>query len=480
MAVLTVMTGAFMYMVTYEGRSVGPQKEDADLSALADAGVDRAYRAIRDDYATTTQTGTADLRGGDTALSSSVTNPGNMYYIDNTSATFTTGTAILRAFDANYVNTRIISIVLWARASRSTGSGQNNLVVQYTVDGASYNAAITTANLTPTLTNYFYNITADRTWTWAILMSPNFRVRATRAGTGSRTVNLDALWLTVTYSIDTLTEPWATGSYASFPITLGSGTIQSVSIADEAGKVHLNYANTALLTNLLTNLGIASASTKAANIVTYRGAALTNPFDSVEELQQVTGITASDYSTIKDYATVYSYINPYVFRPPAYVAGSPGARVPVNINTASQTVLKSVFDSSGLGVGDANTLANSIITQRTASPFVGFYSSTSASNNYFYNFVQNLPSGTFSAAEKNKILDTADPSALIPVSGATAFDCPTTELCYAGTAFYINSLGRIGTRNIRVKTMRNSASGSTFSTYVGDATSAGWRKENFE
>ncbi len=45
MAVLTVMTGAFMYMVTYEGRSVGPQKEDADLSALAAAGVGIAMGA---------------------------------------------------------------------------------------------------------------------------------------------------------------------------------------------------------------------------------------------------------------------------------------------------------------------------------------------------------------------------------------------------------------------------------------------------
>ncbi|MDP3804346.1 MAG: type II secretion system protein GspK [Candidatus Omnitrophota bacterium] len=480
MIVLTVMVSAVLFLIRSETLDLGGQTDDYKLLALADAGVARAYRALRDDYLTTTQTGTADLRGDDTALSVSITNPANMRYIDTSTATINSNfdQAILRAFDANYVNAKIIRVELHARASRASGGIRTTMQVAYTVDGTTYTTKIARA-LTTIIVDYSSNITADRTWTWAILMSPNFRVRVMRMSTAlNRNINLDSMYLRVTYSIDTLTEPWASGSYAAFPITLGGGTIQSVSITDESSKVHLNYASQALLTNLLTNLGVSSAATKAANIVTYRGAALTNPFDLVEELQQVTGITAADYTAINDYVTVYSFISSSSYRPPAYPSTLP--RAPVNINIASQPVLKSIFDSSGLGAGDANTLANSIITQRTASPFVGFYSSASALNTYFYNFVQNLSSGTFSATEKNNICDTADPSALIPVFGATAFGCPTTELCYAGTAFYINSLGSIGTRSLRVMTMRNSAGGSTFGTYAGDAASVGWRKENFE
>ncbi|MBI5124431.1 MAG: general secretion pathway protein GspK [Candidatus Omnitrophica bacterium] len=292
---------------------------------------------------------------------------------------------------------------------------------------------------------------------------------------GSRNVDVDAMYLRVTYSIDTLTEPWATGSYAAFPISLSNGTIESITITDEERKVHLNYASQALLSNLLTNLSISSASTKATNIVNYRGAGLTNPFDTVEELQQVTGITASDYNTIKDYVTVYSFVNSNVFRPT-------GPRAPVNINTAPFEVLKSIFDSLSLGAGDPTSLADDIVTQRNSAPFVGFYSSTSTSNTYFYNFVMNR--GYLSASgdpdERDRVLDNADASSLVPVSGSNGYNAVTTEFCYASTAFYINTLAKAKGRNFRVKTIRGYDGSRTFSTYVGDPTPAGWRKENFE
>lgn len=305
-------------------------------------------------------------------------------------------------------------------------------------------------------------------------MSSNFRIRVMRTA-GNRNINLDFIYLRITYSIDTLDEPWATGSYAAFPISLSNGTIESVTITDEERKVHLNYASQALLSNLLTNLGISSASTKATNIVNYRGAGLTNPFDTVEELQQVTGITASDYNTIKDYATVYSFINTNVYNPT-------GPRAPVNVNTASFEVLKSIFDSLSLDAGDPASLANDIITQRTSAPFVGFYSSTSTSNTYFYNFVMNR--GYLSASgnpdERDRVLDNADASSLTPVSGSNGYDAVTTEFCYASTAFYINTLAQAKGRNFRVKTIRGNDGSHTFSTYAGDPSPVGWRKENFE
>jgi len=293
---------------------------------------------------------------------------------------------------------------------------------------------------------------------------------------GTRNINLDSMYLRVTYGIDTAAESWATGSYASFPVSLSGGTIQST-ITDEQRKVHLNYASQALLQNLLTNLGIASAATKAANIVSYRrGAVLANPFDTVEELQQVTGITPGDYNTMKDYVTVYSFVNSNVYRPV-------GFRAAVNINTAPFENLKAVFDSLALGAGDSTTLANGIISFRNSTPFIGFYTSTStADNRYFYNFVRNAAylSTSGNPDEKDRVMDNGDPSSLIPFSGSAAFTALTTEFCYASNVFHIEVLARFNNRDLRVKTLRGNDGGHSFATYVGDAVLSGWRKENYE
>lgn len=467
MTILTVFTGALIYMTTIDMRNVAPQSDDVNLGSLADAGIDRAHREIRDDYLTATSTGAADLRGADTSLSVSLGSPNNMRYIDTSNAAINADTdqAILRTFDSNYTNTRIISVEIHVRASRAGAGTGATMQIAYTTDGSTYTIVITQA-LTTTMTDYYATVAALSSW--STIMSSNFRIRAMRTA-GDRVINIDAMYLRVTYSIDTLTEPWATGSYTSFPIVLGDGTIQSVTITDEERKVHLNYASQPLLQNLLTNLGVSSAATKATNIVDYRGGLLTNPFDSVEELQQVTGITASDYSAIKNYFTVYSFVNSNVYRPP-------GPRAPVNINTAPFEVLKALFDSLGLGAGDSTSLANDMITFRNSTPFECFYSSNSATD--FYDFVNGR--SYLTAAERNIVLDNCDPSSLIPVSGYAGYNCTTTELCYASSVFYAEVLSQSGARKFRVKTLIGNDGSHAFTTYAGDTTASGWRKENFE
>jgi Tfp pilus assembly protein PilX len=215
MIVLTVTVVTLLFMVTSETRDIGAQIDDYCLLNLAEAGVQRALREIRDDYLTTTQIGIADLRGADTTGSSAVTNVASIRYIREPSgvATFTTGTAMLRGFDANYTRTRIISVFLFARASCSAGPATLN--VSYTTDnGLNWTTAFTQL-LTTTLTNYSADITGNLTWP-VIMDSVNFRLRAQRSS-GTGTINLDALWLRVTYEIDTNTEAWAQEVMLSFP-----------------------------------------------------------------------------------------------------------------------------------------------------------------------------------------------------------------------------------------------------------------------
>ncbi|MDP3791434.1 MAG: type II secretion system protein GspK [Candidatus Omnitrophota bacterium] len=470
MTVLTVITGALIYMTASDMRNIAPQSDDVNMEGLADAGIERAHRAIRDDYINTTSTGAADLRGGDTSLSVSVGNPNNMRYIDSATSGINSNSdqAILRTFDSSYMNTRIISVQIHVRADRDgSASGAATIQAAYTTDGVSYTPVITRA-LTTTVLDYY--VTVPVLASWSILMGSNFRLRTMRVE-GNSSVNLESMFLRVTYGIDTPAEDWATGSYASFPVSLSGGTIESVTVTDEASKVHLNYASQALLSNLLTNLSIASAPTKATNIVSYRGVGLTNPFDSVEELQQVTGITAADYAAIKDYVTVYSFVNSNVFRPT-------GPRAPVNINTASFEVLKAIFDSLNLGASDPISLANDIITFRGSTPFTCFYSSNAAVTTDFFDFVD--ARAYLSNAERNRVVDNCDASSLVPVSGFGGQNCLTTELCYAGYSFMIDSLAKYNNRKLRVKTLRGNDGAHVFSTHAGDTVLSGWRKENFE
>ena len=477
MTILILLVGALLFIVTYETRDLGARNDDVKLLNLAEAGVQRALREIRDDYLTNTQTGTATIRGSDTTGSVSIGSLANLTYIDGSTATINANSdeARLRTFDANYTHTRIISIFLGVRANRNSGGTGATIQVDYTTNGTFPQAGNTvlTQALTTTLTEYFAAITADRTWTWSTIMSSNFIIRAVRTA-GNRDINLDAIYLRVNYEIDTGTEPWSTGSYQTYPISLGAGTIQSVSITDEQGKVHLNTASQTLLSDLMQERGIASgtAGTLAANIVTYR---TTKPFDSAEELQQVSAMSTANYNLIKDYVTVYSTINANATRPS-------GSRAPVNINTASREVLEAVFDSLGLGATDAASLATDIINTRATTPFTCFYSFDPAVTTDFFDFVRSRAylSTTGDPDEQDAVLDNADASSLIPVNGSTGFNAVSTEFSYDTSAFKVDSLADIQGRRYRIKTILGDDGSHAFTTFAGDTTSVGYRKENFE
>jgi len=485
MLVLAAMVMALAYYVSSETRGIGFQLDDTKALYLAQAGVERAFREIRDDFLTTSQQGVADLRGFDTGPSTSIGAPNNMRYIDGSTALINANTdqAIIEIFDSNYTQTRIVSVLFFVRASRAAAGTNPTLVLSYsTNNGGAYTTALTQVLTSTTLTNFSANITGSLTW--PTIMSANFRLRAQRSA-GTANINIDAMWLRVTYSIDTNTEPWFTGTYDTFPKILGDGFIQSVSITDEASKVHLNYASQSLLSFLMQEYGVAAgtAGTVAANIVSYRGAALTNPFDSVEELQQVSGMTQAIYNLIKDHVTVHSFINTNSYRPPA--GATPAPRVPVNVNTAPREVLEAIFDAVNLGATDPASLATDIINTRAVTPFTCFYTSDTSVTSDFYEFVTSRPYLT--VAEENRVLDNADASRLVPVPGFGGFTATTTEFCYANTTYKIESVGKITVPgqvtsdiNLRVKTIVGNDGSRVFQNYTGDPASTGYWKENYE
>ncbi len=480
MIVLVELTAAITILISGETLDIGAQNDDKRLLYLADAGVERISREVRN----LAQTGVASLQGAtaSSVVVGSVLNPENVIFYGSANVTLdasSTDAVDLKDFDRNYANARIVSVKIRARARRA-GSGtltSATLKISYFPDGVSSPAGVTFLSQTMSDINFVepsQDITSDRTWTWATLTGSNFTLRAQNTG-GTRDVTLDTMYLEITYEIDTKTEAWFTGSYQTYPLSLGAGTVQSVSIIEEQGKIHLNTASQTLLNNLLLELGITSgtASTLAANIVTYRG---TKWFDSVEELQKVTAMTTTNYNLIKDYLTVYSFINSAT-RPT-------GNRAPVNVNTASQQVIKAIFDdlvtTGDLGSTDPASLATNIISTRATAPFTCFLSNNSAVTTDFYDFVMSQTS-YLTSTERRRVLDIADPSLLIPVNGFGGFQSSnTTELCYSSSAYKVESVADVGGRKVRVKTVLADQGSNTFMTYSGDTSSTGYRKENFE
>ena len=213
----------------------------------------------------------------------------------------------------------------------------------------------------------------------------------------------------------------------------------------------------------------ATANTVATNIVNYRA---TKNFDNIEEAQQVSGMTPSIYDAIKPDITVYSFINTYAQDPL-------GARAPININTASREVLEAIFDPLTFNnASDIINLADAIISQRNTTPFACFYASDSSVTSDFYDFERSQ--SYLSNAEDDRVLGNADASVLVPRSGGNSEDALTTEFCYDANTFKVESLADVLGRKLRIKTIFGEDGAHTFTTFVGDTTSIGYRKDNFE
>lgn len=440
---------------------------------LAEAGIERGIRAIRDDTIAHQITNPAAagycvtpiLDGYNTYPVLDDANGINysraLFYgttLTDTTAyyctLYATAGANVQVYDFqqryNLLGTPIIGMEIGIRAIKSgTGTADPIVQLQYTLNGGSswtdVGSPITVIGTSfgaPVFT------TMSVTPTWNDLMAAggsNFRIRALRTNAGDTNLYIDYLCIRVTLKTDSSAEPWFTtfknsdGTPITVNIALGNGVIETMPIDDEAGKVHLNYATQSLLRYLMDECGIADATsnTLATNIVTYRD---TNWFDSIEEVMQVTGMTTAYYDLIENYITVYPWVNSNVQRPT-------GNRAPININTAPLQVLKAVFDPLAIGVGDAASLASAIITRRATIPFASMISSNStlADPNSIY-FARFLDAQAYlTAAEGNTVKENCDASYYneTQTTSWTDGNVTTTEFCYCSTAYSVTARGRV-------------------------------------
>jgi type II secretory pathway component PulK len=459
---------------------------------LAEAGIERGVRAIRDDTIANQFTNpaaagycvTPSLDGYKTDPPSDDANginyPRALFYgttLTNTTAysctLYATAGANLQVYDFqqryNLLGTPIIGMEIGIRAIKSAAAGTDPIVqLGYSTDGGSNWTAVgspITVSGTSFVAPVFTTMSVTPSWNDLMANSgSNFRIRALRTNGGDRDLYIDYLCIKVMLKVDCSSEPWFTtfknsnGTEKTVDIALGNGRlIKTMPIDDEAGKVHLNYATQALLRYLMVRCGIAdaTANTLATNIVTYRGS---NWFDSIEELMQVTGMTTAYYDPIKNYITVYPWVNTNVQIPT-------GSRAPININTAPREVLMAVFDPLGLGAGDPASLADAIIAQRTGTagclevlppiPFSSMISSNpDDSSSSFARFLDTQTS-YLTAAEIDAIKENCDASYYNETQTSSWLtvgnDVVTTEFCYSSNVYSVTAKGKVENSYRQVK-----------------------------
>lgn len=478
---------------------------------IAEAGIERAVREIRDDASTIqTTTPTADgfcvtpcLDGYNATGASGSNYPRALFYgqtLAITTAYYCTLNATINAnvqvydFQQRYnlLNTPIRAMEIGIRAVKSANGGTNPIIqLRYSLNGAGGPWTNVGSPLTISATAWaapvFFTIPSTPTWNDLIAgAGANFRIQANRTNAGNRSAYIDYLCIRVTLKADAVTEPWyntfkdVSGNPIAVNIPLGSGVLESAPIDDEQGKVHLNYASQSLLRYLMVECGIvdATANTLATNSVTYRGS---NLFDTVEELQQVSGMTTAYYDLIKNYVTVYSFVN-------SNAQGPAASRAPININTAPLQVLEAVFDPLGLGATDPATLASAIITRRATTPFSSMISSNPSDTASSFGRFVDTQTAYLTAAEISAVKENCDASLYNLTNYNTAVTdrrswtgtygnpnaVTTTEFCYSSPVYSVVGTGKV--QNAYRITKRVFEDDGTFNITSGALTLNYWKE----
>jgi len=505
MLIMSALGLAIISMTNFGSLVAVNQLAGAQAFYCAEAGIERAVREIRDD-ASTTQTANSAADGycasicldgyGYSGSGGSSYDRAQFYggtdLLSTTNYTVTNRYCTLNSINdyviiynflqrCNLMGTPIRSMEIGLRVRKSSSGGTNPVLqLSYTLNGSTYTNV--GSPITVSDNNYyawpdarymqFYSISPTPDWT--ALNSTNFRIRATQTNTANRNSYIDYLCIRITAKIDATTEPWystfkdGSGNPLTVNIPLGAGMVESAPIDDEQGKVHLNYASQSLLRYLMFECGIAdaTANTLAANIVAYRGSSW---FDTVEEVQQVSGMTTAYYDLIKDYVTVYSWVNPNVQR-------TTGSRAPININTAPRQVLEAVFDPLGLGATDPATLASAIITRRATTPFSSMISSNPADTGSGFARFLDTQTAYLNATEIRYIRENCDAS-LYNRSRTASWNNSnviTTEFCYSSPVYSVTSTGNV--QNAYRITKRVFEDDGTFSITSGALTLNYWKE----
>jgi len=511
LVVLSIFSMALFSLISTDSGSAASQVLSEMALCAAEAGWQIGAQAVRDDKDASFQTsnpnangycGTVYFDGYQAFVSNGSDETKACFYKKNpmddrdsedyaslSDGTFADGTCYLIIWDfeqrTNMIGTRIKDARLIMSARRGGGGGENPTIqLQYTTNGSDLSPTWTNVGSSITVSSSswidtYCDFTANPTWS-EIMDSDDFRIRALRTNSGNtRETRIDYLGMELTVEVDAMTEPWASGSYITLPAALGNANIKTITITDESSKVHLNYASEALLRELMEELSISDAANKATAIINYRSGDWFNTIEEVNQISNPTALDSGDFDLLKDYITVYSWVN-------QNVTMASGSRAPINVNTASETVLRAIFKTISLALWSdtrADNLAAAIVADRVSEPFTHMNSSFdffSDNVNTFSYYLRTKrddinifddDSVPNRKARMRAVAEVADGSYYnfdLTSSWTTpATDQTATEFCYYSHAFLITSTGKNG--NIERTVLETYGDTYNYTTYTYDS-----------
>ncbi len=478
---------------------------------IAEAGIQRAVRAVRDDTDASVQTADPTQNGFhgspsvDADSAAAVTGGADASVLNEQNATDYNGsacrlesvgrgggggsgwgepglpgtpgdTAAVSVSDylqqVNLKGSRLKAIVIGCRYRRGAYSGSGTFNIGYELSG-SPGPTSATWSLPSSWTTQYLDITSDRSWGWGDLNNLALTAEVVAdagesggaggwggGGGGSGADNyydadVDYLFCRITHEIDASTEPWYStfrnldddGTPKTVNVALGRGAVERMPVYDEAGKVHINYATADLMESLFEKCGISSPD--AASLAGQIVSYRGSTlFATVSQIKQVAGMTDEYFDLIKDYVTDYSWENTAVERPA-------GTRAPVNINTAPRIVLEALFDPvPGITAFEAQDLADDILSFRNSTPFVCIHTSDPTVTSSFEYFLRTVCT-YLTTQQRTDILENADGSGeddwdndSVPDTVTTS-NVTTTEICFFSKRFSVHSAASIQGRSTR-------------------------------
>jgi len=271
---------------------------------------------------------------------------------------------------------------------------------------------------------------------------------------------------------DTMLDPWFYGSGVNVDLASASSPSYGTDISYGGGTYRLKVIDCASLININTPLPVSKPgaetdlknmleqlglnSIQAQNLIDYRKTLPDGIFSSKEEIKLVPGIDAEDYEAIKYYVSLYGDDDDgRILYDHSDAADNTHTRKNfVNINTASQPVLKAVFRPMIRSASQTDAFVADIISRRSSNPFDGLDPDADVNGfqsafGEFRKFVLYLNSvGRLSNVKRDAVLLQSDPNQDSTQSTHICFDGGGTyEIeaigCFRGARKHIRKVVRI-------------------------------------
>ncbi len=323
-------------------------------------------------------------------------------------------------------------------------------------------------------------------WTWDDLANLWIMVEDVSSSSSAK-IEIDQVYIKFPRRIDTTSSQFSgwtydagQSAYLSGAITLDKGSVETQIVAPSsaASAINVNYVNENLMDALCEVTGITSSSRQSQ---IYNSIESGRPYTSMQAVEDQLTDDGLDsfYATIENHLCVTSPVTTDIFLNDNNSPHASGqtSRPPININSASQTVIHAILEGiTDIGTSDSQTLAQDIVDHRTNNGPFSCITSSSYGINSLHNLVISMTDGSsgnyLGTCDWGEVMDNADPS-------PRDYDCNqpesggTTEFTVTDSntgIYYITAVGTVGniSRSVQRIVYRDSSGNVAYDVPLSD------------